>query len=308
MSTFKPLLFLGAGASYGSESDTSIVPPLAADLFDALKKFEPNVWGQIPKDIADVFQTDFEKGMLSLAAEMPHALTITQRSMAAFFYRYAPTHQGLYDRLASIIKRQDWKGAIATLNYERMLLLALSKKGVAARCGADASSASSVEICLPHGCCNLFCESVVGAAAAVSMAGMNVSTNGPVVAVDNPDAFWHRIRNDAFPPVMSYFEPSKFTTSGANFIEEQRARLATLISEADRIAVVGIQVRADDAHIWNALASTEAKIYYCSGKRGADSYNEWSAKARSDKFAGDIISTSYWAEEFEAISAHIGLD
>jgi hypothetical protein len=302
----KHLLFLGAGASYGSEADTSIVPPLAKELFDELKKFEPNLWGKIPDKIADTFRADFEKGMLSLAAEMPHALTVTQRSMAAFFYRYAPTPKGLYGRLADRIKRHNWTGAIATLNYERMLLLAMNGRGIATYCGGP-NVETKVEICLPHGCCNLFCESVAGGAAAVSMAGMNVTTNGPVVAVGHPDAFWHRIQNDAFPPVMSYFEPTKFTTSGANFIEEQRRRLTTFITEANAIAIIGIQVREDDAHIWDALAATNADIYYCSGKRGATAYNDWSARKRGAKNNLDTVATGYWDDNFDAIAAHISL-
>jgi hypothetical protein len=148
---------------------------------------------------------------------------------------------------------------------------------------------------------------VRGLASAVSMAGMNVTTSGPVICVDHPDAFWARIRNDAFPPVMSYFEPSKFTTSGANFIEAQRRRLTELIASAKSIAVVGIQVREQDSHIWSALGSTDARIYYCSGTRGAQAFKEWHLRVRSSKTDRDSISAGYWDTDFDAISDFIGM-
>jgi hypothetical protein len=305
MSNPEHLLFLGAGASYGSETDKSLVPPLTSDLFDQLLQFDGNVWGQVPDEIAKVYRNDFEAGMLGLAAKMPHALPVMQRSMGAFFFRFAPTPSSQYIRLANKMKSCSWNGAIATLNYERMLLLALNNQGCAPICGS--AVAKQIEVCLPHGCCNLFCESVRGLASAVSMAGMNVTTNGPVICVDHPDAFWPRIRNDAFPPVMSYFEPSKFTTSGADFIEAQRRRLAELIASAKSIAVVGIQVREQDSHIWSALGSTDARIYYCSGTRGAQAFKEWHLRARSSKTDRDSISAGYWDTDFDAISDFIGM-
>jgi hypothetical protein len=307
MANVEHLLFLGAGASYGSETDKSIVPPLAADLFDALLKFEPNVWGQVPDDIAKEYRRDFEGGVLALAEKLPHALPIAQRSMAAFFYRFGPTANSLYARLAQRIAKSGWKGAIATLNYERMLMMALSRNGVGPVCNVPEVKPGQIEICLPHGCCNLFCEGVRASAGGVSFAGLSVTTQGHVISLNNPDEFWSRIRNDAMPPVMSYFEPAKFTTSCANFIEEQRRRLADLISGAQSIAVVGIQVRERDSHIWEALASTNAIVYYCSGNRGAEAYWDWKARARDVRGKNDTVSEGYWDNDFEAICAHLGL-
>lgn len=305
MSNPEHLLFLGAGASYGSESDKSIVPPLGSHLFNELLKFDNNIWGKLSNEIANLFREDFEAGMRRIAAINPHALTSLQRSMAAFFYRFGPTPSSTYVRLAKIIKFGAWNGAVATLNYDRMLFLALNSQNCAVACGPMDSK--EVEICLPHGACHLFCESAHGIASSVSMAGMDVRTTGPVICVDNPDAFWSRIRNDAFPSVMSYFEPRKFTTSGANFIEAQRQRLVELIESAKSIAIVGIQVREQDMHIWNSLASTDAAIYYCSGKSGADGYRKWQAKARSSKSSLDSISVGYWNDDFDAICAFIGM-
>lgn len=243
--------------------------------------------------------------MLALADKMPDALSVIQRSMGAFFYRYGPTSSSLYIKLARQINLSKWNGAIATLNYERMLQIALNREKCALVCGK--AETNRIEICLPHGSCNLFCESVQGIASAVSFKGMNVTTNGPVTCIDHPDAFWPRIRNDAFPPVMSYFELKKFTTSGANFIYSQRQRLIDLINNSKSIAVVGVQVREQDTHIWDALASTSAPIYYCSGRPGAIAYKKWQSGLPDNKRNGDFIAMNYWSNNFDAINSHVGI-
>jgi hypothetical protein len=105
---------------------------------------------------------------------------------------------------------------------------------------------------------------------------------------------------------MSYFEPSKFTTSGANFIEEQRARLKQLIADVDRIAVVGVAVRERDSHIWGALAKTKASIYFCSGKSAKKAFEAWAAKNRASN-SNDIASAKYWGDDFVSVAKHISL-
>jgi hypothetical protein len=298
------LLLLGAGASYGSEPDKALVPPLASQLFDALLKFEPNLWNQVPEDIASLYRADFEQGVLELSKKVRGALGPTQRSMAAFFYRYGPTKDSLYCKLAKRIQSRKWDGAIATLNYERMLPLALHRHGMSTVLGSQESG--KTELCFPHGCCHFFCDSVQGASGGVAFDGMAVSTNGPLSIIEEPRAFWHRLRMDAFPPVMSYFEPSKVTTSGANIIEQQRARLDELIAAADSIGIVGIALREQDTHIWDSLAKAKAPIYYCSGKSAKAAFQDWQARKRPIG-AGDVSSEKYWLGDFEAIATHVRL-
>ena len=55
------LILFGAGASYGS--DSLGMPPLGADLFDELQRFNPPGWGSLPSNMSNVFRNDFEEGM-----------------------------------------------------------------------------------------------------------------------------------------------------------------------------------------------------------------------------------------------------
>lgn len=219
----KYLIIFGAGASFGS--DTSNTPPLGSDLFRALQQFNPDGWGKIDGELANSFKSDFEGAMTSVNS---HALPPLQRAMAAYFFRFQPTQNNLYYKLSRLIAGKDWNGALVTLNYERLLetsLLAVKINPF----DRNAHEMKFIELCLPHGGCNLFCESVKGLANAISFAGLNVQTNGPIIGIRDATIFQQRIQNDAFPPVMSYFEPSKRTTSGANFIEGQRTFKGTVL-------------------------------------------------------------------------------
>ncbi len=298
-----PVILFGAGASYGSEA--SGMPPLGAALFDALRQFNPDGWGQVPESLAKTFRADFEAGMVALSNTSQHALPVLQRAMAAFFFRFAPTTASLYVQLAQRIRAKGWVGSLTTLNYERLLEFSLSHAGVQITVNSAASSNGAVELCFPHGCCHFFCESVRGLASGVSFSGMDVTTNGPVTAIGNPVQFSDRIKNDAFPPVMSYFEPQKRTTSGANLIADQRHRWLQMCTSATTIAVIGVHPRSHDSHIWEPLHLTKARIVYCGGPSAAAAFKTW--KKTSGRTATDTVLYGYFANEFENICAEVGL-
>lgn len=297
------VILFGAGASYGS--DTSGTPPLGAQLFHALRAFNPDGWGGVPSEIAMVFQRDFEEGMKQLSTVNSHAMPILQRAMAAYFFRFVPTVNSLYVKLARRITAAGWGGALATLNYERLLELSLRPCGVQPVVNVQSNGANQIELCLPHGCCHIFCTGVQASARGVSFSGVGVTFDGPVTVIGEMDAHHNQIMNDAVPPVMSYFEPSKMTNAGASFIRGQRERLSELFRTADNIAIVGVQVRPHDAHIWEALAETSARILYCSGPIAARAYRDWGQDRRG--VDSDVVLDDYFDSGFERIAAHVGL-
>jgi hypothetical protein len=301
------LFIFGAGASYGADTNKSLVPPLAADLFNCLAKQYPDISNNSAvMSLAADFSKDFEQGLLKLYKCQPHFLSVFQRRMAHFFFQYGHTisiqQSNLYYRLAQEIKRKATLICLASLNYERTLEISFGAAEVQMVCNS-APKAGQAELCFPHGCCHLFCEGVRASAGGVSFSGMNISTNGPVSPIANPAAFEDRIRGDAFPPVMSYFEPTKVTTSGANFISAQRSRFKQLISEASKIAVIGIKIREHDEHIWQPLKDTSAKIIYCSGEEDAAQYETW----RGDKphRLNDLVIPSFWDAAFSTINSEM---
>lgn len=274
------LILFGAGASFGS--DTNDTPPLGRNLLEALIRFNPGGWGKIPEKYTKTFRNDFEQGILELSNS--NILPPLQRVMAAYFFQFTPAQSNLYLQLSRRIKQAKWEGALITFNYERLLEISLSRSGIRPVMGDGTATPEQIEVCFPHGCCHLFCDTAQGGSNAVSFSPFVVKTtcSKPRV-ISDPKEFNQRIRRDAFPPIMSYFEPKKRSTSGANVIEHQRRRYVELVSTASKIIIVGLKVRPHDTHVWGPLAETQAKLIYCSGKASVGEFEEWTHTNRRDK-------------------------
>lgn len=153
------ILLFGAGASYGS--DTRGTPPLGVGLFAELQRFNPDGWGRISGDLAARFKLNFEDSIKLISS---HALPPLQRAMAAYFFEFHPQPSNLYIELSRRIQRSGWSGTVCSLNYDRLLELSLLQTGIQPFVGDPPPGGGGVELCIPHGCCHIFCDSVRGAA------------------------------------------------------------------------------------------------------------------------------------------------
>ena len=297
------VFLFGAGASYGS--DTEGTPPLGSGLFDALQAFSPDTWGNISPVEGAVFRTDFEKGMRAFtkAHATDGTVDCMQRAMAAYFFQFKPQPGSLYVNLAKRIQDTRWDGALATLNYER--LLELSLRGVGLNVIVGGPSHDSIELCLPHGCCHLFIRVKVQGSIVLASPKIKMDSCGPPVAIDNESEFRKRICTDKLPPVMCYFEPGKDARAGMSFLEGQRKMWKKLAQTATTIAVVGVRPRRNDAHVWEPLASTPARIIYCGGPCAAPEYKDWAKRYRSGR--KDTVLQGYFLAEFDTICKAVGL-
>jgi hypothetical protein len=288
----KPLVLFGAGASYGSDAQDT--PPLGPDLFDALARFSPETWGRIPQGEAAAFKRDFEQGMTLYAHSHPAEVDVLQRAMAAFFFRFRPEESNLYVKLARWMQRVHWNGALASLNYERLLELALDRVGL--KVALDAGHENAMELCLPHGCCHLFGQ-IKASENIVLDKAIRIDSPG-IRAIKDPRAYRQELVGSAVPPVMSYFEPDKDTRAGVSFIKQQRQRFARLATSASVVAIVGLKVRPHDDHIWGPLRQSGAQLVYCAPKDAALEFGCW---ARSHGRMAHHVIPALWANAFEDI-------
>lgn len=291
----KNIILFGAGASYGS--DNIGIPPLGNNLFSELARFNPLGWGALPNEYINVFNNDFEQGMLKVASERPHDLPILQRAMAAFFFNFQPRNSSLYYKLANKLKQSSKKLAVSTLNYERLFEVSFLAAGHNLMIGQ--ANSNEIELNLPHGCCHLFCESARGVAGAVSFAGLNVEINGEIKIISDPHQFNQRITTDAFPPVMSYFEPQKRATAGQEFLIGQRTRFNDLVNNAERIIVIGAKIREHDTHIWEIIKNSNGRFIYCSGPSEKNTYDAWTNNHRPNK--ENKFVDGYWSDKFDEV-------
>ncbi|MCP9831872.1 hypothetical protein KBZ14_06065 [Synechococcus sp. HJ21-Hayes] len=281
----KVILF-GAGASFGSELEGR-VPPLGEQLFDELAKFAPDTWGSLLPPWPERFRDNFEAAMSSFLIKGDFAAPY-QWDMADFFYgEFQVTPTSAYVDLIRGLQQHIKGIAFATLNYETLLFQARDFSGV---------DEKHFSLCLPHGNAALFCDNVSGNRG-VTYSG-HVATSGRVRYFHDRREFIREKASNVFPPVMSYYEPSKFTVSGANYIERERAKFKALVEKADRVSVIGARVHAPDRHIWEPLATARGTILYVSGVKGAKCFREWAA---SEKRMGDIVLESHFRESIGRI-------
>lgn len=318
------LVIFGAGASKGSDIENT--PPLGNELFSILTTRYPNVWGNIPNEFTDLFESDFEKGMDKISIQHPEWLPSLQRTMASYFFQFIPLPSNIYLKFSEKIIKNSWNGCLATLNYERLLEISLRTKGIQPKISSNTIN-SNVELCFPHGCCHIFNEGLIGSGVGLLKNGVTferggvinfgqngslnfgsngITTGGKIILTHNQIEFNRRIQN-SFPPVMSYFMPSKFTTSGEEFIKTQRTSLRNYIHDANVICIIGVFPRDHDSHIWEHLSKTSAKIVYCSGKPGGAEFKKWS-KRNNRNSSEDVIFQTYWNESFDELCSCINLD
>lgn len=130
----KHLIFFGAGASHGSDLNTTAKPPLGNNLFANLQESELTYyWKKIQKKHANHFNKEngFEAAMAKLSANKYDRLTNLQDELALFFSSYIISENSTYYSIAKKIKNTiNWDGALATLNYDNLLDQALVKENI----------------------------------------------------------------------------------------------------------------------------------------------------------------------------------
>ena len=308
------VILMGAGASYGSEAVGVRVPPLGAGLFDELCAFSGNLWGALPPPYPDRFRVDFEEAFGQLAADSPSPLSAgfsptasypahltgpLLRKMAEFFLQFEPTPDSLYSKLAQRIRDSVWPGAVASLNYDLLLQIALERAGLVAS-PWDKGRHSGVY--LPHGCCALLLEPgrIEGQATLVGI-GNRIRT--PVIFVRDTSVARARLQSEFVPPAMAYYEPSKTAVTAPDFLDTQKSYLSEAVTGADVVLIVGAQVRERDTHIWNPLGGTRATLVYCSPE--VNGFREWSRRCRPGR--SDVVLDSTFQKKFDEICAHLGI-
>lgn len=320
MTANRTLILFGAGASFGSEPDGVRVPPLCEDLYDNLRQFSPNVWGALPAPYPELFKRDFEDAFRQLGNDSPsplspdfkptveypaHLTGPLLREMAEFFLEFVPTDNNLYLRLAERMKKNGWRGVLASLNYDLLLPSALDKSRVTA-CLSPWDD-NCLRLCLPHGCSALLIEPgrIVGQAVLVGLGNRIEGT--AVVFERDVRVARQRLRDEFVPPVMSYFEPSKTVVTAPEFLVNQRTLLGNAIDVADTIVIIGVRVREHDRHIWDHLQSTSATLVYCSP--AAVSINEFECWARVTRPDRTYVTLPYsFQDAFDEIcrNARVG--
>jgi hypothetical protein len=127
--------------------------------------------------------------------------------MAAFFVNFQPRITSLYLRLAEWIRKNAWKGTLASLNYDRLLERSLRDVGLNVSVGD--CPPGSIEFCLPHGYCCIFIKMQLQGPVILGSKNLKMDSEDGVRAVDDPVEFQRRIERDQLPPRDVLFRAGK---------------------------------------------------------------------------------------------------
>lgn len=325
------IFFFGAGASFGSDGshmhERGLLPPLGNNLYPQLRDAaELKYWKEVPPEIGEMFLTrPFEEAMSALDKCEGGATKSLRRDIeiSLFFSRYRPESSNLYWKLAGKIARRlktaGWSGAAITINYERLLeeslmrnLVFTTVKGVTFYDDElpPLNANQLFEVCYPHGACQFFISQkwfggdgdiVFGDTASISN---HVGANHLLKVANIPIACERRQI-----PLICRYHPNKRASINNYFITTQKERANELIANAKIVTIVGAQCfYQTDAHLWEPLAKTRARIVYIEpALSGQQQFRAWAlgcGKREGDEF---VIIPNTFKDAFDAILKINGL-
>jgi len=306
------LVLFGAGASVGAGLQTD--PPLLSNLLKELKVFAPLSWGRLTSKEQGFFENNFEEGMerllgcqidtkkgerfqLKFPLEPRQVfLCDLQWDMAEYFFGFVLKSDSHYEELLTHSQQAGGKVEYSTLNYDTLLIQAVNR--ILANLPNIRFSVS-----FPHGNSAIFCEACLDVDGRITAPPGHavefnptiygfMQSNGPIRFIgDLAELRRLRQQGSLFPPVICHINPSKYVTSGANFIDEQQEKLRRQIRQAEKIVIIGMRVNDNDDHIWAPLRLTSGHILYISGASSGQEFEHWRVK-HSRKCDRAILT--YW--------------
>lgn len=296
------LLLFGAGASHGSEHTRPYCPPVGEALFEDLHKLYPQAWGALPSDLRAKFVPNFETGMGELWESRPHDVPTLLRCVADYFARFRPLQGNAYTR---VLDHLDARGALkgtfySSLNYDCVFEYAARDFDLTIDYFAsEPSTGKTLTLWKIHGSCNFLPTSVTGAASNVDYSASAVIFNGGVRVVDAAQV-GPFVSQNAFYPAMAVYMVGKPMHSCPSVLRELQSRWASAVLASDTVGLIGVRPNPPDAHIWDPLSATRARIVAIGNR---EAYQDWAKANRPGKpttiigheFARDL---SVFADEF----------
>jgi hypothetical protein len=218
--------------------------------------------------------------MLTLTQQDPHSIPPLMQDMTFYFtgFRINGSGQDIYSQLFSSIPADRRSEVLfSTLNYECLFEQGLSAHDVAVDYWADAPPlADPIRLWKLHGSCNFIPDprEVQMRREGVSYEGTtNVRINANLLAIPDLDEVASWVRGDtALYAAMCLFMVDKPIQIGLRAISALQKKWQEEVARTNRVIVIGTRYHPQDRHLWEALTSTDADIYYVGSE---SSFHEW---------------------------------
>ena len=273
------LVFLGAGASYGSvgsvfgKSSTDVMcPPLGGYLFDALEA-RGGVAKSLDEELKVLFRNNFEAGMLELYEQAGGNIMQFQRELGHYLAEFRPTENSVY---IDLIKSLGNKRVIySSLNYDLLFECSASLSGLVTEY-SDQFHKGRIRLLKPHGSANFWPDIPAGSIRGCTFQSPHGADIGaPVVCVNQDEAIHRAITEDSLSPAIAMFAEGKKVKVCPEFVEEQKKQWTKAVISSKNIFIIGVRVHQVDEHIWGAIGKTEAEVHYYGLENDRVEFNEW---------------------------------
>lgn len=255
------MMLFGAGASFGSGPTRPSVIPLGKGLYDALVAFS-TAWADLPVDADATFKSveGFEAGMAWVRESHSELVIPLVREMSCYFLQFRPDPGNVYIDLINELRKQQHRTAIATLNYDVLLDMAICYTGNGT-INYQNPYEQDLAVLKLHGAPNILPD----------MRGLKLSdvrmSNWTEAAVEAPMKYssyaaavdlWSKDRGVA--PSMALYSPTKEVIVTPRFVKAIQTEYAEALKVTEHLAICGAAYMPHDEHIWNPIISSPAVV------------------------------------------------
>lgn len=266
------VVFLGAGASFGSVDASPSVPPLGDGLFDALAS-RKGLAASLPEDLKTKFRTNFEAGMAAFYEYSDGDVMRFQRELACYMAEFEPGPANAYVRL--IRELGIARCILCTLNYDLLIELSAARLGITTYY-TMAPTSGVLRLLKPHGSCN-FWPHMPGVTMRNSTfkRGGRADIQAPIRPLTRAETIRKCVTEDSAAPAIAMYAEGKPVRISPDYVEEQQRMWASAVAAAAKICIGGARIHPPDAHIWAPISTAKGDVFYFGLRGDRESFDAW---------------------------------
>jgi len=264
----KITIFTGSGASFGCGFVSPYPPPLGRDLYNELENFDPSFMSKINSIVGRDNTGNFEAKMHEIWNAKIN-LVLFNSLLAVYFSQFVPnSNSNTYVRLFPLIKENNFDCVYSTLNYDCLAEHAAQAINWKLNYEYQNHKEHEFNILKLHGSCNFIMSGMTGPIGGMSMPSQPGVLEGPMAALWPPANMRTEIQRHPSGPIMAFYMKDKPTQVNSRTLKEIQSVWQKRIHETDKLIIIGINPNPEDAHIWDAIMKTAAKIGFVGSDRG----------------------------------------
>lgn len=293
------VVFLGAGASYGSRGIVPYNPPLGRNLYEELERMYPSEFEAISKAIGRENISDFEAKMHHISDSKKFNMVVLNAMIAVYFSKFRAVKNSTYEQLILTIEEGTNDYILSTLNYDCLIESAATHLGKTVNYKPP-RNIYSLNILKLHGSCNFYFNVVKGPLGAMRAPPENGLISAPVSFIPNLDQVPTQLKQCPFGPCMSYYMNGKPTTAGKNFLNRLQQYWEDQIKNAQKLLIIGVNPHFPDTHIWIPITTTKANIGYIGRKKAYQTLKNAASNTEhiADDFSNSIPATKTFLKQY----------